>query len=70
MSRSEDSIIFYMQRNFRNGHEVSFRIFFFGLFETGSQVFPDCSPIYDVVEDDIEVVILLLLCLSSLQSWG
>lgn len=23
----KDSIIFYMQRNFRNGHEVSFRIF-------------------------------------------
>lgn len=42
---------------------------FFCLFETGSQVFPDCSLIYDVVEDDLEVVILLLLCLSSLQCW-
>lgn len=58
-----------MQRNFRNGHEVSFRFFFFGLFETGSQVFPDCSPIYDVVEDDLEVVILLF-CASVHYSAG
>lgn len=61
-------MVFYVQKDGRNGHENL--EFLSHLFEMGSQVFTGYPLIYGIVRDDLEVVILLPLPLSLPHCWN